>query len=70
MVEKFASQMQETKMNRLQQPSTLLAQQLKQHKEERNNLFADYSTLLEKFGLEQPTEIPLWLKQWETTQKN
>ncbi|AYW47577.1 hypothetical protein C7K38_03810 [Tetragenococcus osmophilus] len=68
-VEKFASQMQETKMNRLQQPSTLLAQQLKQHKEERNNLFADYSTLLEKFGLEQPTEIPLWLKQWETTQK-
>lgn len=69
-VEEFASQMQETKMSHLQQPSTLLAQQLKQHKEERNNLFAEYSALLEKFGLEQPTEIPLWLKQWEKTQKN
>lgn len=68
-VKKFAIQMQETKMTRLQQPSTLLAQQLKQSKEERNHLFTDYTVLLEKVGLEQPTEIPLWIKQWEGIQK-
>ncbi|MCF1584954.1 AAA family ATPase [Tetragenococcus koreensis] len=68
-VQKFSAQMQETKMTRLQQPSTLLAQQLKQNKEERNQLFADYTTLLEMVGLEQPTEIPLWIKQWEARQK-
>ncbi|MDN6639456.1 MAG: AAA family ATPase [Tetragenococcus sp.] len=68
-VEKFAAQMQETKMSRLQQPSTLLAQQLKQDRETRDSLFTDYAALLERFGLEQPTEIPLWLKQWEARQK-
>ncbi|GAA3017930.1 ATP-binding protein [Tetragenococcus solitarius] len=68
-VKKFASQMQETKMTRLQQPSTLLAQQLKQNKEERDQLFTDYAALLGKVGLEQPNEIPLWIKQWEDRQK-
>lgn len=61
--------MQETKMSRLQQPSTLLAQQLKQTKEERDELFTSNASLLETVGLEQPTEIPLWIKQWENMQK-
>ncbi|MCO8291691.1 ATP-binding protein [Tetragenococcus halophilus] len=68
-VKKFAAQMQETKMTRLQQPSTLLAQQLKQTKEERDELFTSNASLLETVGLEQPTEIPLWIKQWESMQK-
>ncbi|GMG66909.1 ATP-binding protein [Tetragenococcus halophilus] len=68
-VKKFAAQMQETKMSRLQQPSTLLAQQLKQTKEERDELFTSNASLLETVGLEQPTEIPLWIKQWENMQK-
>ncbi|MDN6153304.1 MAG: AAA family ATPase [Tetragenococcus halophilus] len=68
-VKKFAAQMQETKMTRLQQPSTLLAQQLKQTKEERDELFTSNASLLETVDLEQPTEIPLWIKQWESMQK-
>lgn len=68
-LEEFADKMQDIKLTRLQQPSTLIAQQLKRTKEERDALFAKYQHLLEKFGLEHPTEIPLWMKQWEQQQK-
>ena len=69
LLETFAEKMQAVKMTRLQQPSTLLAQQLKRSKDERQALFTEYQNLLERFGLEHPTEIPLWIKQWEQQQK-
>jgi uncharacterized protein YhaN len=68
-LEEFSDKMQDIKLTRLQQPSTLIAQQLKRSKEEQHALFAKYQNLLEKFGLEHPTEIPLWMKQWEQQQK-
>ncbi|KAF1304584.1 ATP-binding protein [Candidatus Enterococcus willemsii] len=69
LLNEFATKMQAIKMTRLQQPSTLLAQQLKKAKEERQALFTTYQELLQVFGLEHPTEIPLWMKQWEQHQK-
>ena len=61
----FAEEMQELKMARLQQPSTLLAQQLRRVKENRNTLIEKYQAALGKLGLSHPSEIPLWMKQWE-----
>ena len=61
----FAEEMQELKMARLQQPSTLLAQQLRRVKENREALFEKYEAQLRTLGLSHPTEIPLWMKQWE-----
>lgn len=65
----FATEMQTIKMTRLQQPSTLLAQQLKRSKENRTVLFEKQAPLLGNFGLSHPTEIPMWMKQWEERQK-
>jgi len=61
----FAEEMQELKMARLQQPSTLLAQQLRRVKENRDSLIEKYQSVLSKLGLSHPSEIPLWMKQWE-----
>lgn len=64
-LETFHLKMQEVKMKRMQQPSTLLAQQLSQLKKQREALFEQYKHLLWEFGLTHPNEIPLWNKQWE-----
>lgn len=69
LVSRFTTEMQEIKLTRLQQPSTLLAQQLKKSKENRDELFEHFGQLLERFGLSHPTEVPTWIKQWEQQQK-
>ncbi|MHC5268482.1 ATP-binding protein [Enterococcus sp. LJL98] len=68
-LEDFHLEMQEVKMNRLQQPSTLLAQQLRRQKADREALFEKCEALFATFGLTHPTEIPLWKKQWERQEK-
>ena len=65
----FAKDMQAIKLTRLQQPSTLLAQQLTRLRKEREDIVADAKELLQQQGLEQPAEISLWLKQWESAQR-
>lgn len=65
----FANQMNAIKMTRLQQPSTLLAQQLKRSKESRQALFKEHQTLFTTFGLDRPADIPWWIKRWEEEQK-
>jgi len=61
--------MQTIKLSRLQQPSTFLAQQLTRTRNERDQLFAQASALLQQQGLDHPAEISLWLKQWEAAQR-
>ena len=68
-LEDFHIEMQAIKMERLQQPSTLLAQQLRRLKTNREELFVTYAGLLAEFGLTHPTEIPLWSKQWAGKEK-
>ena len=68
-LEDFHIEMQAIKMERLQQPSTLLAQQLRRLKTNREELFVTYEGLLAEFGLTHPTEIPLWSKQWAAKEK-
>lgn len=68
-LEDFQIEMQAIKMERLQQPSTLLAQQLRRQKQSREELFVTYEGLLAEFGLTHPTEIPLWSKQWQLQEK-
>lgn len=68
-LEDFQIEMQAIKMERLQQPSTLLAQQLSRQKANREELFVTYEGLLAEFGLTHPTEIPLWSKQWQLQEK-
>lgn len=68
-LEQFQAEMNELKMQRLQQPSTLLAQQLKQIKEEQQELLVQNSALLQEIDLEHPTQLPIWFKQWEQRQK-
>ena len=53
----------------LQQPSTLLAQQLARKKAERAELLKASQEILSQVGIDQPAEISLWLKQWETHQR-
>lgn len=69
LTEKFAQEMQAVKLTRLQQPATLLAQQLKQSKQDRSELFEQYAALLAEFGIEQVSEIPVWFKHWEKLQR-
>lgn len=64
-LETFAEKMQAKKMTRLQQPSTLLAQQAKQLKEERTKLVTNHEALLKRVGLASPSEIPAWMRHWE-----
>lgn len=64
-LETFHLKMQEMKMKRLQQSSTIVVQQLSQLKKNRDELFEQYKNLLWDFGLTHPNEIPLWQKQWE-----
>ena len=62
----FNEEMQAVKLARLQQPSTLLAQQLARKKAERAELLKASQEILSQVGIDQPAEISLWLKQWET----
>ncbi|OTN75138.1 hypothetical protein A5886_000208 [Enterococcus sp. 8G7_MSG3316] len=65
----FAKEMQTIKLSRLQQPSTLLAQQLARLRKERADMVIGAKELLQQQGLDQPAEISLWLKQWESAQR-
>jgi uncharacterized protein YhaN len=69
LLHQFNEEMQEIKLSRLQQPSTLLAQQLARKKAERTALLEESQEILTKAGIERPAEINLWLKQWETQQR-
>lgn len=69
LLQQFNEEMQEIKLTRLQQPSTIIAQQLKRKKEERDQLFKENRQLLSTLKIEHPAEISLWLKQWEQSQK-
>lgn len=68
-LQKFHEEMQTIKLSRLQQPSTLLAQQLNRTRNERDQLLSQASDLLQQQGLDHPAEISLWLKQWEAAQR-
>lgn len=61
----FGEEMQAIKMERLQQPSTLLAKQVQQLQLEREQLIKTHDALLHQLGIEQPTDIPMWMRQWE-----
>ncbi|HIY58162.1 MAG TPA: hypothetical protein H9829_08250, partial [Candidatus Tetragenococcus pullicola] len=65
LIEEFAEKMQAKKMMRLQQPSTLIAQQLKQLRSQREQLVEEKDLLLKKAGIQHPSEIPVWIRQWE-----
>ena len=65
LLETFHLEMQEKKMKRMQQSSTILYQQLSQLKKDREALFEQYKQLLALFDLTHPNEIPYWNKQWE-----
>ena len=65
----FAKDMQAIKLTRLQQPSTLLAQQLARLRKEREQMVTDAQGLLRQQGIDQPAEISLWLKQWAHAQR-
>ena len=69
LLHEFNEEMQAVKLARLQQPSTLLAQQLARKKAERTALLAASQEILSQVGIDQPAEISLWLKQWETHQR-
>ena len=69
LLQTFNEEMQAVKLARLQQPSTLLAQQLARKKAERTALLEASQEILSKAGIERPAEISLWLKQWETHQR-
>ena len=69
LADQFNQQMQKIKLSRLQQPSTLLAQQLKQSKKNRDELFDQVASLLEKANISEAAEIPLWFKHWEKLQR-
>ncbi len=64
----FGEEMQAMKMDRLQQPSTLLARQVQQLQEEREHIIATHQSLLQQLGIEQPADIPMWMRQWEALQ--
>lgn len=68
-IQQFATEMQTIKETRLQQPSTLLAQQLKQKRRRRDVLLQEHEKLLQSIGLERPEEVRLWLRQWEKAQQ-
>lgn len=69
LLHEFNEEMQAVKLARLQQPSTLLAQQLARKKAERAELLKASQEILSQAGIDQPAEISLWLKQWETHQR-
>lgn len=65
LLEAFNDEMQATKLERAQNPATILAEQLRRQKKSREELFAKFSPLLGTFGLTSPADVPLWSKQWQ-----
>lgn len=65
LLEAFNEEMQATKLERAQNPATILAEQLRRQKKSREELFAKFSPLLASFGLTSPADVPLWSKQWQ-----
>lgn len=66
----FGEEMQAIKMERLQQPSTLLAKQVQQLQDEKEQLVKNHQTLLLQVDVQQPTDIPMFLKQWQKKWQN
>lgn len=65
LLESFNDEMQAVKLERAQNPATVLAEQLRRQKNNREELFVKFAPLLRTFGLTSPLDVPLWSKQWQ-----
>lgn len=65
LLESFNDEMQAMKLERAQNPATILAEQLRRQKNNREELFVKFAPLLRTFGLTSPLDVPLWSKQWQ-----
>lgn len=65
LLESFNDEMQAMKLERAQNPATVLAEQLRRQKNNREELFVKFAPLLRTFGLTSPLDVPLWSKQWQ-----
>lgn len=65
LLESFNDEMQAVKLERAQNPATVLAEQLRRQKNNREELFVKFEPLLRTFGLTSPLDVPLWSKQWQ-----
>ncbi|PAB01675.1 AAA family ATPase [Enterococcus canintestini] len=63
LLQNFADEMQEVKLQQEQPTAALLIRQNQQLQEQLDKLLAENQTLLQSVGITQPTEIPLWIAQ-------
>ncbi|BCA84773.1 hypothetical protein EsVE80_02960 [Enterococcus saigonensis] len=63
LVQNFADEMQEVKLQQEQPTAALLIRQNQQLQQQLDQLVAENQNLLSSVGITQPTEIPLWIAQ-------
>lgn len=63
LVQNFADEMQEVKLQQEQPTAALLIRQNQQLQQQLDQLLAENQNLLSSVGITQPTEIPLWIAQ-------
>ncbi|EOT38116.1 ATP-binding protein [Enterococcus columbae] len=65
----FYEELQAEKLQRSQQPVTQIAEALRLARQEVERLFTQQKPLLQKYQIEQMTDLPLWFRQQATKQK-